>query len=687
MAADYSLHNVWTFMKNNKATDAASLKVLQTFVMSLGISALQHLIKTYLQSVSAQYSIDKNGLTLRQYYQKISNSDTPSLLHPSDTEILRKMNKKYGNKYNKRIMNIVQQKQRDNLHLLSVPPQIVSYSFQYLSFKEVSTITPVCCHFAYLVHHFPALCHYHIDLNRRFFVSAMRNRVHLKHLSHFKSIEISAAYFDAEEHWKDPQKYRWMLFKHILHRVIQQSLCSLHTLNINIMNGHGNMFSWHKNVSNVLLGILNDHDVLYVTNLKWLNDYFLPHSQTSSILNQINDKICRKLPYLEHFVCGINEFRCRYDQNPALNISSISRSIECTVNHYKHLKTLHLKCTKWNIYRHNSVALIAQQLTKLEELTIISRVVCNDTSFEIMDKIEHNSLQKLHTEFVCYTAQSTSPLTNDVNVEGFGETIQHILKTLFNVFSGVSTFSFGAFSLRRSLRGVHYGHPPVLNSGMDWRFLFGQLKSMKYLRLTSISYFDSLAILNQFDGTLITLDMCIVFRGYYGSYWATSTPSRVITKFGMFVAGYLLPLVKRHQSDVNATLKHLKISFGKQQLFCALTDRINEQFWHTRIAEPTLETDIVSYYDPLLELLCNVPASLQRLDLCLPLSHHYCHSHATKIVQKISEISAQRKLKNLESIRLENFKLKGDAKSFLDFFFGFENNIHREKQKLYLSFV
>eukprot|EP01083_Nonionella_stella_P144461 451122_1 len=685
--ANESLHNVWTFIKNNKATDASSLNVLQTFVMSLSHSALQHLIKTYLQSVSAKYSIEKSGLTLKQHADVISNndkSDTPSLLHPSDTEILCKMNKKYGKKYNKRIMRIVQQNRSDNTHLLAVPPQILAYSFQYLSFKEVSAITPVCCYFTYLVHTFPALCHHHIHLNQRFFLSAMRNRVHLKHLSHFKSVEISCAYFDVLYSWKDGTKYRWILFKHILYHVIHHSVCSLHTLKINIEHAFGKMYG--TNIRNVLLMILNKHDVLHITNLQWFSDYFIS-SQTSFILNQINDKMCRKLPYLEHFVCGINEFRCRYDQNPALNISSISRSIECTVNHYKHLKTLHLKCTKWNIYRHNSVALIAQQLTKLEELTIISRVVCNDTSFEIMDKIEHNSLQKLHTEFVCYTAQSTSPLTNDVNVEGFGETIQHILKTLFNVFSGVSTFSFGAFSLRRSLRGVHYGHPPVLNSGMDWRFLFGQLKSMKYLRLTSISYFDSLAILNQFDGTLITLDMCIVFRGYYGSYWATSTPSRVITKFGMFVAGYLLPLVKRHQSDVNATLKHLKISFGKQQLFCALTDRINEQFWHTRIAEPTLETDIVSYYDPLLELLCNVPASLQRLDLCLPLSHHYCHSHATKIVQKISEISAQRKLKNLESIRLENFKLKGDAKSFLDFFFGFENNIHREKQKLYLSFV
>eukprot|EP01083_Nonionella_stella_P001503 4341_1 len=148
-------------------------------------------------------------------------------------------------------------------------------------------------------------------------------------------------------------------------------------------------------------------------------------------------------------------------------------------------------------------------------------------------------------------------------------------------------------------------------------------------------------------GTLVTLDMCIVFEHYYGSL-NTRAPSNVITKFGLFMTRYLLPLVKRHKNDVTATLKHLKISFGKTQMMYALTDRIDRYGWN-RKAEPILESDITSYYDPLLELLCNIPSSLQSLDLCLPLSKHYCHSNTTKIVQKISEISAESKLKHLES--------------------------------------
>eukprot|EP01083_Nonionella_stella_P230861 815715_1 len=550
----------------------------------------------------------------------------------------------------------------------------MAYSFQYLSFKEVSAITPVCCYFTYLVHTFPALCHYDIHLNRNFFISAMRNRVHLKHLSHFKSIHISAAYFDTPTSWKDVTKRRWIIFKHILYRVVHQSVSSLRTLKIDIENGYGNMYgSSRSTVRNVLLMVLKKHDVLHIKNLQWFSDYFLPATETSFILNEINDNIRRKLPHLEHFVCGINKLRCRYD-NQAFNISSIARCIASTVNHYKHLKTLHLKCTEWNIYRHNTnlIDLIAQQLTKLEELTIISCIVPNDTSFELRNKFKHKSLHKLKTEFIC----------NSNNGEGFGETIHHILRALFNVFGDIRTFSFGLFFKDSNIP------PPSLEFTMDWRFLFGQLKQMRHLQITSISYGDAITIVNQFDGTLVTLDMCVVFKRYYDFLWSrsTSTVSQVITKFGVFMAQYLLPFVKRHKNDVTAALKHLKISFGKPPMRHTLTDEMSSNWW-AREAEPILESDISSFYDPLLELLCNIPSSLQSLDLCLPLSKHYCHSHTTKIVQKISEISAQRKLKNLESIRLENFKLKGDAKSFLDFFFGFENNIHREKQKLYLSFV
>eukprot|EP01083_Nonionella_stella_P047560 127317_1 len=669
---DETLHNVWTFIKNNKATDAASLKLLQAFAMSLSGSALKHLIKTYLQSVSAQYSIDKNGLTHKQYVQKISETNDQNIcspLHQSDQEILHKINKTYGKKYNKRIMNIVQQKHAHNPHLLSVTPQIVSYSFQYLSFKELSKITSVCCYFTYLVHNYPALCHYYVDLNQSFFLSAMRNRIHLQQLSHFKSLGISAAYFGSSRmSYRTAQLHKWVLFKHILHRVITQSVSSLNTLKINISHAAGTDMYRRPNEppSNILLQILTKYDVLYITTLKWFSDYFLSPDPTSHILTQINEKIHDKLPYLEHIVCGINDFQCEYGRRTDVPRSFIAHHIACTVNAYKHLKTLHLKCSKWNIYQNNPnlIALIAQHLTKLEELTIISRIAIDDTSFKMMDAIKHRSLTKLTTEFVCRP-----------HVD-YAETVQHILGKLFRVFSGIHSFSFGTVAEncweRRTL---------LIGLGIDWRLLFSLLISLKYLGITSISYVDASHVLTQLDVALHTLDMCIAFP-----YFDNGRVKSLIDPFCVFMTKYLMPLVQKQAHYVSPTLKHLKISFGKGQKEYLTTDYFYRCF---SFKEPIVPTDVKSFYDPLLALLCNIPTSLQSLHFSLLPTRVYCHSQATKVVQRLSQMStiSDSELTNLESIQLDNFTLKGDAKSFIEFFFGFNNNIHRENKKLYLSFV
>eukprot|EP01083_Nonionella_stella_P100250 282475_1 len=664
---DSSLDNVWTLIKNSKATDAASLTVLQAFVMSLSSSALKHLIKTYLQSVSAQYSIDKNGLTPKQYAQRISNigrNTITSPLHQSDQEILRKMGKKYGSKHNKRIMHIVQQNHSHNPHLLSVTPHIVSYSFQYLSFKELCKITSVCCYFTYLVHNYPALCHYHIHLNRSFFLSAMCNRIHLKHLSHFKSIEISAAYFGSSQMARQSvPRFRWTLFKHILHSIIRQSASNLKSLKINIKNSSGKHIYHPPNGNgNVLLQILNEHTTLPITTLKWFSDYFLPRQQTSHILNQINQKIHTKLPDLKHIVCGINAYQPVYISRADVPLSFMSRHIACIVNDYHHLKTLHLKCSHWNIYQNDSnvIHLIAQHLTKLEELTIISHIAADDTSFDTVDAMhetKHRSLKKLTAVFTCGA------------YENYDQTIQHILRKLFLVFCDIDSFSFGTMTLS-------------IGQGMDWGFLFSLLRSMKHLQITSISYLDACNLMIQLDGALDSFDVCVVFPEF-GGFYHRDVNCFVITKFGEFMTCYLVPFIKRNNNYAHSTLKHLKISFGKGQTEYAITDDIDRV---TRVAEPTYAGDISSFYEPLLELLGNLPSSLQSLQLSLPQSNFYCHSQATKIVQKISDIAVSLELKNLESMYLENLKLRRDALSFMNFFFGFNNKIHREKKKLYLSF-
>ena len=49
MSAYATEENLWSFIKNTKATQSASLKVLQKFVLSLSKQELQHLIECYLK--------------------------------------------------------------------------------------------------------------------------------------------------------------------------------------------------------------------------------------------------------------------------------------------------------------------------------------------------------------------------------------------------------------------------------------------------------------------------------------------------------------------------------------------------------------------------------------------------------------------------------------------------------------
>ncbi len=82
-----------------------------------------------------------------------------------DEQIFNKMSKGYGNKYNKKIIKKIQQNHPESKHLLFISPQVLAYSFQYLSFKESSKIESVCSYFTYINTKYEALSHFYINLN------------------------------------------------------------------------------------------------------------------------------------------------------------------------------------------------------------------------------------------------------------------------------------------------------------------------------------------------------------------------------------------------------------------------------------------------------------------------------------------------------------------------------------------
>eukprot|EP01083_Nonionella_stella_P301766 1037177_1 len=146
--------NLWSFIKSAKATQLASLKMLQGFVLSLNKAELTHLIKSYLQSKSsANNSFNMNGLTVKQTaHHLLASKSTIHSLHAVDKQIVSKLNERYGMKCQGNVISQTQQNNSDckQMHLLSIHPQVLAYSFQFLSFRELCKVQNVCVHFTYL---------------------------------------------------------------------------------------------------------------------------------------------------------------------------------------------------------------------------------------------------------------------------------------------------------------------------------------------------------------------------------------------------------------------------------------------------------------------------------------------------------------------------------------------------------
>eukprot|EP01084_Bolivina_argentea_P292717 503304_1 len=150
-----STQNLWSFINHSKSTQFASLKVLQQFVLSLNKKELQHLIETYLKSKLTP-KINPNA-TLNHTNEQILKNNTQNFQNAIDEKILLKMNNIYKRKYSSKITTKMQQKS----HLLSIPPQILSYSFQYLSYSEMCRLSNVCLCFFYVKKKYNGLSNYY----------------------------------------------------------------------------------------------------------------------------------------------------------------------------------------------------------------------------------------------------------------------------------------------------------------------------------------------------------------------------------------------------------------------------------------------------------------------------------------------------------------------------------------------
>ncbi len=258
-----SKQDLWSFIKHTKSTQCASLKLLQQFMLTLNRKELRHLIECYLKSKLS--SCNPEGLTIKQSAIKILNNTANHTLPTIDRKILSKMHQNYGNKYHKKIITKLQQKKQEKKHILAIHPEVLAYSFQYLSYKELCKIQTICVYFPYLTKMYPGLAHYYIKLDKKLFCRAFRNKINVNNLLHFKHIEINHAYHNRNDYNYNINR-QTQLFRYLLKMIINQSKSSLDILTIDIpmINSDPNEISTSFNV---LLYIMNQYQNLLITNL------------------------------------------------------------------------------------------------------------------------------------------------------------------------------------------------------------------------------------------------------------------------------------------------------------------------------------------------------------------------------------------------------------------------------------
>ena len=159
--------DLWAFIKNIKATQAASLEVLQHFILSLDRKCLLHILEVYMSSLirGKQYV---NGLTLKQSVGRWITNPTADVLNPTDAAILHQVQANYGAKYDEQIVRVLKQNNIANGHLLTVNAEVFAYSLQFLSFKEVYATRRTCAYFSYITTSFRGLAHHSIVLDDRY---------------------------------------------------------------------------------------------------------------------------------------------------------------------------------------------------------------------------------------------------------------------------------------------------------------------------------------------------------------------------------------------------------------------------------------------------------------------------------------------------------------------------------------
>ena len=658
-----SQSNLWSFIQNSKATEYASLKRLQSFVLSLSKSELKHMIELYLRSAMIGHR-DRNGLTLGESHKKIKNNhnNNNNLIKNSlDTTILNKMQTHIGTKYGKKILVKLKQNQIDNQHLLSINPQVLSTSFQYLSYKELCRIQPTCTYFIYLHKSHIRISHHYINLNRTFWKNIFKSKINLNSLQHFKHIQISNAY----KGWYG-DKYRDLkrqkLFESVLKIIIKQSITSVQTLEICINNWSNNSLDrGDVYLSQILKSFDNLPKPLQLTNLKWSRDVGYGVQNT---MKQIQNEIVNKFPKLTKFSYGFEKLRSFIGDD----VHGLFCARVITEKFRNKLVEINLRCKKINLYQTEyKMIKYLSKCKKLKKLTIFSLIDDDEDSEDVaignIDKLNNKSLEELHLDFMFKDNKTDQVMC-----------VQQILSNLFTVFVNIKSFNF---------RHTATWSKPFNKIGVDWKLIFKTLfqqkisfsmKNDENVNVLSELKFNGLHLdaISLIDGLMDCYDEkhCGLQRIEIQSDYQWKRPYDLTqSKINKLINNHLIPFLKLNKNQTN--LKYLKIGCSEALL--------------------GMEALYMSW---IMNLLKNIPKSLLEIRISTPyFSKAYGgnletkHGETMELVKLLCEIKAKQDENCiLESVILNGMTFHRKAIDYLRFIFGFNKQIYIDDSTYHLYF-
>eukprot|EP01084_Bolivina_argentea_P152096 265365_1 len=131
----------WDLLYYRNIARHASGKQIKKFVKSLDVKLLRQILEIYTDSIISplrrEYEAMSASKTLKHWKEGIPHEEE---LGENDIQILHLLTKHCGNKRASMYQN-------QSTLLRALPMEIMSYSFSFLSFQELSSIQRVCLYF------------------------------------------------------------------------------------------------------------------------------------------------------------------------------------------------------------------------------------------------------------------------------------------------------------------------------------------------------------------------------------------------------------------------------------------------------------------------------------------------------------------------------------------------------------